>query len=115
MRGAGVEIQTYRPTLVILPSYGRDGADDFDDITARSASAGWRVLRPQPRGIAGCTGPMSGVTLHDMADDIAAVIRDLGGGRAVLLGHAFGHALSRMVATDHPDLVTAVILAASQA
>lgn len=29
---------------------------------------------------------MSGVTLHDLADDVAAVIRDLGAGRAVLLG-----------------------------
>ncbi len=73
------------------------------------------MLRPQPRGIAGSKGPLTGVTLHDLADDVAAVIRILGGGRAVLLGHAFGHALSRMVATDHPDLVTAVILAASQA
>ena len=115
----GVAIETYvdgdGPALVILPSYGRDGGEDFDDITARAVQSGWRALRPQPRGIAGSRGPMPGVTLHDLADDVAAVIRELGGGRAVLLGHAFGHALSRMVATDHPDLVAAVILAASQA
>lgn len=58
---------------------------------------------------------MTGVTLHDLADDIAAVVRVLGHGSAVLLGHAFGHALARMTATDHPDLVRAVMLAASQA
>ena len=59
---------------------------------------------------------MMGVTLHDLADDVAAVIRDLGGGcPAVLLGHAFGHALARMTATDHPELIRGVILAASQA
>lgn len=119
VRRAGVEIETYvdgdGPTLVILPSYGRDSGEDYDDVTARTAQAGWQVLRPQPRGVAGSRGPMEGVTLHHLADDVASVIRDLGGGRAVLLGHAFGHALARMVATDHPDLVTAVILAASQA
>ena len=119
VRTEAVAIETYLegdgPTLVILPSYGRDGGADFDDITAQAARAGWRVLRPQPRGVAGSRGPMTGVTLHDLADDVAAVIQTLGGGRAVLLGHAFGHAVSRMVATDHPDLVTAVILAASQA
>ncbi len=119
VRRAAVEIETYvdgeGPALVILPSYGRDGGDDYDDITARAARAGWKVLRPQPRGIAGSRGLMSGITLHDLADDVAAVIQDLGGGRAILLGHAFGHALSRMVATDYPDLVTAVVLAASQA
>ena len=119
VRRDGVEIATYvdgqGPALVILPSYGRDGGADYDDINGRLVQAGWKVLRPQPRGVAGSTGPMTGVTLHDLADDVAAVIRSLGEGSAVLLGHAFGHALSRMVATDHPDLVEAVILAASQA
>lgn len=119
VRRSGVEIETYvdgnGPTLVILPSYGRDGGEDYDDITARTAQAGWQVLRPQPRGVGGSKGPMAGVTLHDLADDVAAVIEDLGGGRAVLLGQAFGQALSRVVATDHPDLVEAVVLAASQA
>jgi hypothetical protein len=31
-----------------------------------------------------------------------------------LLGHAFGNLLARMVTTDHPDMVKAVILAAAQ-
>ena len=103
------------PALVILPSYGRDGGEDYDEITARLVRAGWLVLRPQPRGVAGSAGPMTGLTLHDLADDVAAVIRALGGGSAVLLGHAFGNALSRMIASDHPGLVRGVILAASQA
>ena len=119
VRMTDVEIETYvdgdGPTVVILPSYGRDGGEDYDDITARLVRAGWRVLRPQPRGIAGSKGSMTGVTLHDLADDVAAVIRTLGTGRAALLGQAFGQALSRMVATDHPDLIAAVVLAAAQA
>ena len=119
VRRPGVVIETLvegsGPALAILPSYGRDSGGDFDDIGARVARAGWTVLRPQLRGVAGSTGPMSGQTLHDPADDVAAVLRELAGGPAVLLGHAFGHALSRMTATDHPDLVRGVILAASQA
>ncbi len=111
VRRPAVEIETYvdgsGPALVILPSYGRDGGEDYDDIIARVAQGGWLVLRPRPRGVAGSSGPMTGVTLHDLADDVAAVIRDLGGRRAVLLGHAFGHAVSRMVATNHTDLVVA--------
>ena len=119
VRRPGVKIETFvdgaGPALVILPSYGRDGGQDYDDITARLVRAGWLVLRPQPRGVAGSVGPMTGLTLHDLAEDVAATIRDLGAGSAVLLGHAFGHALSRMTATDHPGLVRGVILAASQA
>ena len=119
VRRLGVQIDTYvdgtGPVLAILPSYGRDGGGDYDDITARIVQAGWTVLRPQPRGVARSTGPMTGVTLHDLADDVAAVLREFGGSPAVLLGQAFGQALARMLATDYPDLVRGVVLAASQA
>ena len=33
----------------------------------------------------------------------------------VILGHAFGNILARVVTTDHPDLVKAVVLAAAEA
>ena len=62
-----VSIETYLdgendgPDVVLLPSYGRDGGDDFDSLTAALAAAGHRVLRPQLRGIARSTGPMTGV------------------------------------------------------
>ncbi len=115
----GVEIEVYvdgdGPTFVILPSYGRDSGDDYDDIAARLADAGWRVLRPQPRGIAGSKGPMSGVSLHDLASDVALSIRAAGIAPAVVLGHAFGNLLARMLATDFPASVRAVVLAAAQA
>jgi pimeloyl-ACP methyl ester carboxylesterase len=112
-----VSIETYTdgdgPVVVILPSYGRDGGDDFDPLTAVLAGAGHRVLRPQPRGIGRSAGPMTGVTLTDLGDDVAQVIRTLGTGPAVVLGHAFGNFVARTVATDHPELVSAVILAAA--
>lgn len=36
-------------------------------------------------------GPLSGISLHDLARDIAEVIAALGGGRAVVVGHAYGN------------------------
>ena len=117
--GRGVEIETYvdgeGPNFVILPSYGRGSGEDYDAFVAHLVAANWKVLRPQPRGIAGSKGPMIGLTLHDLADDVALAIRGLGNGPAVVLGHAFGNGLSRMLAADHPDLVKAVILASAQA
>jgi pimeloyl-ACP methyl ester carboxylesterase len=47
--------------------------------------------------------------MHDLANDVAFSIRSVSDGPAVLLGHAFGNMLARMVTTDHPDLVKAVI------
>jgi pimeloyl-ACP methyl ester carboxylesterase len=52
-------------------------------------------------------------SLHDMAEDIAEVIRQLGDGRAVVLGHAFGNGVARLMATTHPDLIEGTILAAA--
>ncbi|MFM0147415.1 alpha/beta fold hydrolase [Paraburkholderia sp. RL18-085-BIA-A] len=101
--------------FVILPSYGRDAGKDFDDISKRLVTAGWMVVRPQPRGIGKSSGAMAGVTLHDLADDVALVLRSLGRGPAVVLGHAYGNLVTRVLATDHPELVKAAVLAAAQA
>ncbi|OBH07799.1 hypothetical protein A5696_20905 [Mycobacterium sp. E2699] len=110
-------IETYvdgdGPSIVIIPSYGRDGGADFDPLTAALVGAGYRVLRPQPRGIARSVGAMNAVTFEDMADDIAAVIDNLAEGPAVVLGHAFGNFVARATAAHHPDKVAAVVLAAA--
>src|SRR5262245_22035820 len=100
--------------VVLLPSRGR-GSLDFDTIAAGIARAGFRVLRPQPRGAGESRGPMSGLTLHDFARDMAAVIRHEGGGPAVMIGHAFGNWVARMTAVDYPDLVRGVVIVAAAA
>jgi pimeloyl-ACP methyl ester carboxylesterase len=100
------------PPVVLLPSLGR-GAEDFEPIAARLAQAGFKVLRPQPRGIGTSTGPLSGIDLHDCAADVAAVIEAAGAGPAFVVGHAFGNRVARMLATDRPELVRAISLVAA--
>ncbi len=102
------------PLVVLLPSRGR-GSEDFDDIAAGIAKAGFRVLRPQPRGAGQSSGPMKGLTLHDFANDIATVIRHEGSGPAVMVGHAFGNWVARMTAVDHSSLVRGVVIVAAAA
>jgi pimeloyl-ACP methyl ester carboxylesterase len=100
--------------IVLLPSRGRD-SEDYDEVAAGIAKAGFRVLRPQPRGIGASVGPMEGITLHDFANDIAAVIEHEGAGPAVVVGHAYGNWVARMTAVDHPRLVRGVVIAAAAA
>jgi pimeloyl-ACP methyl ester carboxylesterase len=102
------------PLVVLLPSRGR-GSLDFDTIAAGIAQAGFRVLRPQPRGVGESRGSVTGLTLHDFARDMAAVIRQEGGGPAVMVGHAFGNWVARMTAVDYPDLVRGVVIVAAAA
>jgi len=104
--------------VVLLPSLGR-GAADFDLIAEQLAQAGYRVLRPQPRGIGQSSGPLTGIDLHDYAADVATVIahEDViareNAGPAFVVGHAFGNRVARMLATDRPELVRAIALVAA--
>jgi pimeloyl-ACP methyl ester carboxylesterase len=97
------------PPIILLPSLGRD-SNEFDPVAERIAAAGFRVLRPQPRGYGKSAGPMQNLTLHDLARDVAAVIQHENNGPAILAGHAFGHFVAKMAAVDYPNLVRAVVL-----
>lgn len=107
-----VRDQGQGPLVVLLPSLGRD-SDEFDPLAAQIAAAGYRVLRPIPRGIGGSTGPLSGLTLHELAADVLAVIASRESGPAFIAGHAFGNWIARVAATDRPDLVRAVLVLAA--
>jgi pimeloyl-ACP methyl ester carboxylesterase len=113
VRYGGVAIETIAegrgPAIVLLPSLGRD-SEEFDPVAERLASAGFRVLRPQPRGYGRSAGPIEGITLHDLARDVAEVVRRNNAAPAILAGHAFGHFVAKMTAVDSPQLVRAVIL-----
>jgi len=98
--------------VVLLPSSQR-GSDDLDDVAGRIAAAGHRVLRPQPRGIGASNGSLENLSLHVLAQDVAIVIRALGKGRAIVVGHAYGHYVARVTDLNHPELVRGVVMAAA--
>jgi pimeloyl-ACP methyl ester carboxylesterase len=98
--------------VILLPSSQR-GSDDLDAVAERIATAGYKVLRPQPRGIGKSTGSLENLTLHVLAADVAATIKALGDGRAVVVGHAYGHYVARVTDLDHPALVRGVVMAAA--
>jgi pimeloyl-ACP methyl ester carboxylesterase len=56
---------------------------------------------------------MDGLTLHDLAADAALVIEALGGQPVVVVGHAFGQRVGRMLAADRPELVKAMAMIAA--
>jgi pimeloyl-ACP methyl ester carboxylesterase len=102
------------PAVVFLPSSQRDSLDAHD-LAVRIAAAGFTVLRPQPRGMGRSRGPLEGITLLELAGDVAAVIERLGHGRAVVVGHAFGHYIARVAALHHTARVQGVVALAAAA
>lgn len=101
------------PLVLLIASTGR-GTQEFGPLAERLAQRGYRVLRPEPRGIGGSHGPMDGVSFHDFANDFAAVIRNEGN-NAILAGHAYGNWIARTMASDHPELARGVVLVAAGA
>lgn len=106
-----VRVEGAGPAVALLASLGR-GAEDFVDLASRLADAGYCALALEPRGVGGSASPLKGVTMADLADDVAAVIRELADGHATVIGHAFGNRVARMVATRHPEVVEGVVLLA---
>ncbi|MET0289740.1 MAG: alpha/beta hydrolase [Pseudoxanthomonas sp.] len=101
-------------TVVLLPSLGRDSLD-YDPVAAGMAARGYRVLRPQPRGLGASHGPMTGITLADLADDVNCAIDHFQAAPAVVVGHAYGNWVARMLAARHPPAVRGVVVAAAAA
>jgi pimeloyl-ACP methyl ester carboxylesterase len=99
------------PVILMIPSLGRP-TSDFDDLSSHLVAAGYTTIRPQPRGMAGSTGVMKGITLNDLAADaIAPVPAD--SGPIVVIGHAFGQRVARILAAQYPDRVKSVIMVAA--
>ena len=95
--------------VLMIPSLGR-GASDFDDLAGKVQAAGYRVLRIEPRGIDGSSGPMTGLSMHDLVGDCVHILEAAGVKHAVVLGHDDGNRFARATAAYDPGLVTGVIL-----
>jgi pimeloyl-ACP methyl ester carboxylesterase len=105
-----VTVRGTGPLVVLMPSLGR-GAADFDGLCEALVDAGFRAAAVDPRGAAQSSGATERLTLHNYADDLAAVIRHIGG-PAHVVGHAFGNRVVRCLASDQPDLVSSLTLLA---
>ncbi|KAB0550128.1 alpha/beta hydrolase [Pseudomonas argentinensis] len=109
-----VNSQGTGPVIVMLPSLGRSGRD-YDEVAGYLQAQGFRVIRPEPRGIGLSKGPMENLSIHDFARDVAAVVEHESKDPIVVVGHAWGNFAARMLAADRPDLVRGVVIAAASA
>ncbi len=98
--------------VVLLPGLGR-APSDLAPLAAILVDAGYAVLLPEPRGIGASRGPLEGLTLHDLATDVATLLERWTVGPATIVGHAFGNRIARTLAADRPGLVSAVVLLSS--
>ncbi len=92
------------PAVVLLPAAGLD-IDYLGTLAQVLVEEDFRVLRIGPR-----RGGADGLTLHDLAQDVADVMSSVGLDRAWVGGHAFGGTVARTAALDHADRLNGVLL-----
>lgn len=72
------------------------------------AAAGYRVVALDLRGFGASDKPPSGHDLPTACDDLAAVVRSLGAGRAAIVGQGLGAWLAWSMPSHHPSVTAGV-------
>jgi 3-oxoadipate enol-lactonase len=72
--------------------------------------AGYRVLAIDHRGHGRGLRPLAPFRLEDCAADAAAALRQLDAAPALIVGYSMGGAIAQLVARDHPDVASGVVL-----
>src|ERR1700740_2672528 len=85
----------------------------FDHLARALVTGGFQTISINMRGVGSSCGSLDGATLHDLAGDVAGVIKAIGCGPVPLIGHAFGNRIARCVGVDQPPLVRSVTLLAA--
>lgn len=75
----------------------------------------YTVIVPDCRGHGRSSNPNHTYSFKEMADDTAALIRNLGYKRAHLIGHSNGGNLALVVLVDHPEVVQTAVLQGANA
>jgi pimeloyl-ACP methyl ester carboxylesterase len=115
--GGGVRLETVAwgergEPVILLPGSGYS-VTAFGLLAPELARRGYRLIAVNPRGVGGSDGPLDGLTYHDYAADVAAVVDRMAGGRAHIVGWAWGNRIARCLATDAPGRVATVTLIAA--
>jgi len=112
--GATLECTFYGSgTPVVLLANAGCSTGYFDDLARVLAAGGLQTISVNMRGAGESRGSLDGITVHDLAADVAGVLEAVDCGPAHLVGHAFGNRVARCLAVDRPSLVRSVTLLAA--
>jgi pimeloyl-ACP methyl ester carboxylesterase len=103
-----VEGRPEAPTVLLLHGWTASADLNFFPVYGPLAER-YRVVGVDHRGHGRGLRSVEHFTLEDCADDAAAVLRELGIDRAIVLGYSMGGPIALLLAQRHPDLVAALV------
>ena len=95
--------------LVVLAHGIGDSRHSYRFLAPALVAAGYRVANVDIRGCGDSSLGWDGYTRTDIAGDLVAVIRQLGGGPAVIVGQSVSGGAATIAAATEPDLIAGVI------
>ena len=99
-----------RPVVMLLHGWIASADLNWAAVYGSLVDAGYRVLAIDHRGHGRGLRPLVPFRLADCAADAAAVLRTLQLAPAVIVGYSMGGAIAQLVARDHPDVMSGLIL-----
>jgi pimeloyl-ACP methyl ester carboxylesterase len=96
------------PMVVLAHGIG-DSRHSYRFVAPALAAAGYRVANLDLRGCGDSSLGWGGYTRTDIAGDIVALVRHLGGGPAVIVGQSISGGAATIAAATAPDLITGLV------
>ena len=100
------------PTLVLLHGFMASGGLNWFR-TFDALSTEFRVIAPDLRGHARGIRSRRSVRLSDCADDVAALIDELGATNVIAAGYSMGGPVAQLLWRRHPEKVSGLVLCAT--
>jgi pimeloyl-ACP methyl ester carboxylesterase len=102
-----------RPVLLVH-GFTADAAE-VADVLDPLAGRGWHAVAPDLRGHGRSDRPADpeAYSFELLAADVLALADDLGWDRFALVGHSMGGAVAQLVALDHPERLSGLVLAST--
>ena len=101
------------PAVLLLHGWLFPADTNWFTVYGPLAEAGYRVLALDHRGHGRGLRSEARFRLADCADDSAALVRELGCGPVTAVGYSMGGPIAALMARDHPDAVSGVVMCAT--
>jgi pimeloyl-ACP methyl ester carboxylesterase len=102
-----VDVSGTGPLVVLAHGMG-DSRHSYRFLVPELVAAGYRVANVEIRGCGDSSTGWAGYSRTDIAGDLVAVVRHLGG-PAVVVGQSISGGAATIAAADAPDLITGVV------
>ncbi|WP_344977319.1 alpha/beta fold hydrolase [Salinactinospora qingdaonensis] len=103
------DLESTKPLVVCVPGMG-DHRTTYRFLGPALAEAGYRVAAMDLRGHGDSDPTFDSYDDPAMGSDLIALVEELGGGPAVLVGNSMGAAAAAWAAAQRPELVSGLVL-----